>query len=114
MSVAAAQHVEAISGLKSTVTKVTPLFVNSPGPLPLERAFQSSGGSFLIFVSGSVRASQVQLMQIGIFLDGEQVQTSQEWTNNPNSHTQSLTLRSCCSAPCVAFLLRCARSPWDG
>jgi hypothetical protein len=86
MSVAAAHHVEAIAGLKSTVTKVTPLFVNSPGPLPLERAFQSSGGSFLIFVSGSVRASQVQLMQIGIFLDGEQVQTSQEWTNNPNSH----------------------------
>jgi hypothetical protein len=37
-------------------------------------------------VSGSIRASQVQLMQIGIFLDGEQVLTSQEWTNNPNSH----------------------------
>jgi hypothetical protein len=86
MSTATAHNIESIAGLQGSVTKVTPLFVNSPGPLPLERAFQSSGGSFLIFTSGSLWSTKVQLMQLGVFLDGEQVQTCQEWANVENSH----------------------------
>jgi hypothetical protein len=73
---------QAISG----VTKVTPIFVNAAGPLPLGKAFQSSGGSFLIFVSGSLRSATTSLMQLGIFLDGEQIQTCNEWANPTQTH----------------------------
>jgi hypothetical protein len=70
----------------SDITNVTPIFVNKAGPLPLGRRFQSSGGSFLIFVSGSLSSNSTQLMQLGIFLDGEQVQTCQEWVNPTGIH----------------------------
>jgi hypothetical protein len=82
---------EAIKGLPvAGITKVTPVFVNHAGPLPLGKAFQSSGGSFLIFVSGSLYATRTQLMQLGIFLDGEQVQTCQQWANPTGTHMSLL------------------------
>jgi hypothetical protein len=87
MSTAHATDIETIKGLTiSGITKVTTVFVNAAGPLPLEKAFQSSGGSFLIFVSGSLWSKSTQLMQVGIFLDGQQVQTCQQWANPTNTH----------------------------
>jgi hypothetical protein len=87
MSTAQTVDFETARGLAiGGVTKVTPVFVNHAGPLPLGKAFQSSGGSFLIFVSGSLWATTTGLMQMGIFLDGEQIQTCNEWANPQSTH----------------------------
>jgi hypothetical protein len=83
----AKQNPESVAGLAAaTVTKVTNLFVNQPGPLPLTRAFTSSGGPLLIFASGSLSTtSSPRLMQMRILFDGDQISTCQEWIN-VNSH----------------------------
>lgn len=87
MSAATAIDIEKVKGMAiSGVTKVTPVFVNHPGPAPLGKAFQSSGGSLLIFASGSLRATSTSLMQLGIFLDGQQIQSCQEWANPSEVH----------------------------
>jgi hypothetical protein len=89
MDIEHAVDFETVKGLPiAGITKVTPVFVNHAGPLPLGKAFQSSGGSFLIFVSGSLWSNNNSspLMQAGIYLDGEQVQTCQEFANSTGSH----------------------------
>ena len=70
----------------SGIVKVTNLFINQPGPLPLTRAFTSSGGTLLVFVSGSLSTtSQPRLLQTGIYFDGDLIANCQEWSN-VNSH----------------------------
>jgi hypothetical protein len=88
MSVAQAIDFETVRGQAITgVTKVTAVFVNHKGPLPLGKSFQSSGGSFLIFVSGSLWATTPNsMLQLGIFLDGEQIQTCNEFANPTGTH----------------------------
>ena len=57
------------------------------GPLPLGKAFQSSGGSFLIFVSGSLWAATPNIMlSLGIFLDGQQIQACSQFANPAATH----------------------------
>jgi hypothetical protein len=87
-SIAQAIDFETVKGHAiSGVTKVTQVFVNQKGPLPLGKAFQSSGGSFLIFVSGSLWAATSNIMlSIGIFLDGQQIQTCSEFANPAGTH----------------------------
>lgn len=71
----------------SGITKVTSLFVNQPGPLPITKAFISSGGNLLVFVSGSLWTShQPKLMVMNIALDGNKIGTCQEWSNVNSSH----------------------------
>jgi hypothetical protein len=69
------------------ISKITNVFSNQIGPLPLTGVFQSSGGSFLIFVSGSLSTSQKDTrMVMDIFLDTNKIGTAQEWTNPSGSH----------------------------
>jgi hypothetical protein len=89
MSAAAhAVDFEIVKGQAVTgVTKVTSLFVNQPGPLPLGKSFQSSGGSFLIFVSGSLWAATPDIkLSMGIVFDGEQIQQCTETANPAATH----------------------------
>lgn len=66
----------------SGIVKITNLFTNQPGPLPLTRAFTSSGGALLIFASGSLSTSNpARLLQMGIYLDGDLIANGQEWIN---------------------------------
>ncbi|HET6843847.1 MAG TPA: hypothetical protein VFK06_19525 [Candidatus Angelobacter sp.] len=69
------------------IVKVTSLLVNHPGPLPITKAFGSSGGNLLVFVSGSLWTShQPKLLVMSIALDGNKIGTCQEWSNVNASH----------------------------
>jgi hypothetical protein len=88
MSTAQAIDFETVKGHAiSGITKVTTIFVNQSGPLPVGKSFQSSGGSFLIFVSGSLWAATPNIgLKLGIFLDGTQILTCNEFANPAGTH----------------------------
>ena len=88
MSTAQAIDFETVKGHAITgITKVTSVFVNQPGPLPLGKSFQSSGGSLLIFVSGSLWAATPNIgLKLGIILDGNQIQVCEEYANQAGVH----------------------------
>ncbi len=66
----------------SGIVKVTNLFVNQAGPLPITRAFTSSGGTLVVFVSGSLSTSKPALLLVmNIDFDGNRIGTCQEWIN---------------------------------
>jgi hypothetical protein len=89
MSTQTAPHdaIEKAAGLAvSGIVKVTNLFVNQAGPLPKTRAFGSSGGTLVVFVSGSLSTSKPsRLLVMNIDFDGNTIGTCQEWIN-VNSH----------------------------
>jgi len=88
MSVAQAVDFEHFKGQAITgVTKVTSLFVNQPGPLPLGGSFLSTGGSFLIFISGSLWAATPNIkLSMGVFFDAELIQQCSEFANPAGTH----------------------------
>src|SRR6267154_3242986 len=80
---AAPEAITQAAGLAvSGIVKVTNLFVNQAGPLPKTKAFTSSGGTLVIFVSGSLSTSNPALLLVmNIDFDGNRLGTCQEWIN---------------------------------
>ncbi|HTN82177.1 MAG TPA: hypothetical protein VL242_00760, partial [Sorangium sp.] len=66
--------VEVNGTLRSTMWKVTQVFKQQPGPLPLSGTFSSGGGTLIMMVSGSARNSGAgRQMGMSIALDGSPV-----------------------------------------
>jgi hypothetical protein len=70
------------------IGKATVAMANVPGPLPKSAAFQSSGGSLLLMVSGSAFRPQnmAGLMTVTVQLDAQNLGDVRAFTNEAYSH----------------------------
>jgi hypothetical protein len=73
------------ASISSPMWKVTRVIAD-PGPLPLKKQFTSSGGTLIVFFSGSGRRGSVGLMTLQLSIDGQQPRTTTCWTNENDSH----------------------------
>jgi len=72
--------------ISSSMWKATRLFDRKPGPLPVEERFSSSGGTLVVFTSGTAYKSPGGFMSLQITIDGTADRFIDVFTNEANSH----------------------------
>jgi hypothetical protein len=72
--------------LRNSMWKVTSVLDQKPGKLPVSGTFTSSGGTLVVFASGSGMRGDTGLMGMNINLDGARIGASRVWSNVSNAH----------------------------
>jgi hypothetical protein len=81
-----AGNVNVTGTLRSPMWNVTQVLKQKRGPMPVSGTFQSSGGTLLLFASGSGFRSGIATMGMAIKLDGTQVSSATTWSNVEKAH----------------------------
>lgn len=72
--------------IRSPMWNVTQVFDRKPGGLPVSANFNSSGGTLIVFVSGTAFRREPGLFSLSITIDNTQQKFIDLFTNEVNSH----------------------------
>ncbi|WP_437322466.1 hypothetical protein [Sorangium sp. So ce394] len=82
-----AGNVNVMGTLRSPMWNVTQVLKQKHGPMPVSGTFQSSGGTLLVFASGSgITHSSAATIGMAIKLDKTQVSSANAWSNVQGAH----------------------------
>ncbi|WP_437627016.1 hypothetical protein [Sorangium sp. So ce1151] len=82
-----AGNVSVTGTLRSPMWNVTQVLRQKRGPMPVSGTFQSSGGTLLVFASGSgMQHGTPAVMGMAIKLDNTQVGSANAWSNVQSAH----------------------------